>query len=1003
MNTDNDNTSFDSNENAFDLIKQNRLKNKNKVILAHLNINSIRNKFTCLKELVSDNIDVLVIQETKLDETFPERAFMIPGYKKPFRKDRNSHGGGIMVFIRDDIPSREVPQIQGFSDLEGIFVEINLRKSKWLLFATYKPPSFSKNNYFSLVNKALDAYGSKFENIILMGDLNTTNDDENLVEFLEDRELSNLVHFPTCFMSETNPSTIDLIITNKPKSFQNTIGVSTGISDFHKMVLTSMKTTFPKAVPKEIVYRDTKNFDKKAFKRDLKENLKKADSTNYALFEEIFENVLDKHAPKKKKLQRANHKPYVTKAMRKAIMKRSELATKYRTRPTEENKKAFKKQRNFCNRLYKKERQKYYENLDLRKINDNKKFWNTVKPLMSNKGPNSQKISLKEGDKLVTDDIEIANVLNKHFVSSVRCLAEKGGCSAHVLDINDEKDTLDNIFTRFKLHPSIIAIKEKSFKEIFDFTLLTTDEVLSEINKLDHTKSTTGISISLLKDNSDICAPILTNIFNSCIKNGVFPDQLKLADITPIFKSVDSMAKKNYRPVSILNSVSKLFEKLIQKQLNPFFDDKLSEYLCGYRKGNSTQYALLNLIESWKKYRDNHGYSAAVLMDLSKAFDTINHDLLLAKLHAYGVSKNALKLMMSYLRNRYQRTKVNGEYSSWEELLTGVPQGSVLGPLLFNIYLNDLLYAVENAEICNFADDTTPHSSGYDLKEVMIDVEHDCSLLVEWFRDNYLTLNADKCHLLVSGYKCEAMYASVGDALLWEENSVKLLGLIIDSELTFNNYVQMICKKASQKLTAIVRLANIISEKKRKVLLKTFFESQFSYCPLLWMFCSRKLNNKINRLHERALRIAYADYVSSFEELLAKDDSVTIHQRNLKVLAVEMYKISQGISPKFMNDLVEEFDTKYHTRSRYGVELDEGGNVKCLNKKLYYRPQKSNTSSFGLESFRWLGPKIWELIPDDLKNTKNLATFKSALKKLNIDNCPCKLCKNYIQGVGYIS
>ena len=1003
MNTDNDNTSFDSNENAFDLIKQNRLKNKNKVILAHLNINSIRNKFTCLKELVSDNIDVLVIQETKLDETFPERAFMIPGYKKPYRKDRNSHGGGIMVFIRDDIPSREVPQIQGFSDLEGMFVEINLRKSKWLLFATYKPPSFSKNNYFSLVNKALDAYGSKFENIILMGDLNTTNDDENLVEFLEDRELSNLVHFPTCFMSETNPSTIDLIITNKPKSFQNTIGVSTGISDFHKMVLTSMKTTFPKAVPKEIVYRDMKNFDKKAFKRDLKENLKKADSTNYALFEEIFENVLDKHAPKKKKLQRANHKPYVTKAMRKAIMKRSELATKYRTRPTEENKKAFKKQRNFCNRLYKKERQKYYENLDLRKINDNKKFWNTVKPLMSNKGPNSQKISLKEGDKLVTDDIEIANVLNKHFVSSVRCLAEKGGCSAHVLDINDEKDTLDNIFTRFKLHPSIIAIKEKSFKEIFDLTLLTTDEFLSEINKLDHTKSTTGISISLLKDNSDICAPILTNIFNSCINNGVFPDQLKLADITPIFKSVDSMAKKNYRPVSILNSVSKLFEKLIQKQLNPFFDDKLSEYLCGYRKGNSTQYALLNLIESWKKYRDNHGYSAAVLMDLSKAFDTINHDLLLAKLHAYGVSKNALKLMMSYLRNRYQRTKVNGEYSSWEELLTGVPQGSVLGPLLFNIYLNDLLYAVENAEICNFADDTTPHSSGYDLKEVMIDVEHDCSLLVEWFRDNYLTLNADKCHLLVSGYKCEAMYASVGDALLWEENSVKLLGLIIDSELTFNNYVQMICKKASQKLTAIVRLANIISEKKRKVLLKTFFESQFSYCPLLWMFCSRKLNSKINRLHERALRIAYADYVSSFEELLAKDDSVTIHQRNLKVLAVEMYKISQGISPKFMNDLVEEFDTKYHTRSRYGVELDEGGNVKCLNKKLYYRPQKSNTSSFGLESFRWLGPKIWELIPDDLKNTKNLATFKSALKKLNIDNCPCKLCKNYIQGVGYIS
>ena len=169
------------------------------------------------------------------------------------------------------------------------------------------------------------------------------------------------------------------------------------------------------------------------------------------------------------------------------------------------------------------------------------------------------------------------------------------------------------------------------------------------------------------------------------------------------------------------------------------------------------------------------------------------------------------------------------------------------------------------------------------------------------------------------------------------------------------------------------------------------------------MFCSRKLNNKINRLHERALRIAYADYVSSFEELLIKDGSVTIHQRNLKVLATEMYKIAHGISPKFMHDLVEEIDTKYHTRSSYGVELDEDGNVKSLNKKLNYRPQKSNTSSFGLESFRWLGPKIWELIPDNVKQAKSLSAFKNTLKKLNIDNCPCKLCKDYIHGVGYIN
>ena len=283
-----------------------------------------------------------------------------------------------------------------------------------------------------------------------------------------------------------------------------------------------MKTTFPKVAPKTMIYRDMKKLDKSAFKCDLRNRLKEADLSKFEPFEEIFENVLDKHAPKKTKIIRANNKPYVTKAMRKAIMKRSELATKFRNRPTDDNKKAFKKQKNFCNRLYKKERRKYYEKLDLRKITNNRNFWDTIKPFLSNKTSTSQQISLKEGDKIVTDETEVSNVLNKHFINSVRCLAEKGGCSAQVLEINEKKDPLENILTRFQHHPSITAIKQKGFTEAFDFTLFATDDVLSEINKLDPTKSTTGVSIRLLKENSAICAPILTSIFNSCIKEGIF-------------------------------------------------------------------------------------------------------------------------------------------------------------------------------------------------------------------------------------------------------------------------------------------------------------------------------------------------------------------------------------------------------------------------------------------------------------------------------------------------
>ena len=409
----------------------------------------------------------------------------------------------------------------------------------------------------------------------------------------------------------------------------------------------------------------------------------------------------------------------------------------------------------------------------------------------------------------------------------------------------------------------------------------------------------------------------------------------------------------------------------------------------------------MNLIESWKKFRDKKGYAAAVLMDLSKAFDTINHELLVAKLHAYGVTGPSLRLLMSYLSNRHQRTKVNDMYSTWEELLTGVPQGSVLGPLLFNIYLNDIFYFVEYTEVCNFADDTTPHSSGYNVNEVLTDVEHDSSILLEWFRDNFMTLNADKCHLLFSGHKHEHMFASLSDETIWEENAVKLLGILIDSNLTFNDHLKIICKKASQKLTAISRFCHILSENKRIILLKTFFESQFNYCPLIWMFCNKTINRKIDRLHERALRLAYKDYVSNFHELLEKDKSVTIHKRNLRALVIEMYKIDHKISPSFIRELVVKEDSPYNTRATTNVVLDANNRAE-ISKKSSYKVPKINTVSFGKESFRWLGPKLWNSLPEETKHAKSLEVFRQKVKSMTFDQCPCNLCREYVHGVGYI-
>ena len=204
----------------------------------------------------------------------------------------------------------------------------------------------------------------------------------------------------------------------------------------------------------------------------------------------------------------------------------------------------------------------------------------------------------------------------------------------------------------------------------------------------------------------------------------------------------------------------------MQDQIVGYMDTYLSPYLCGYRAGYSAQHALIALLEKWKITLDKKGYAGAVLMDLSKAFDCINHELLIAKLDAYGFSKEANKLVYSYLKNRWQRTRIDTSFSSWSELFKGVPQGSVLGAILFNIFLNDICFFITN--ICNFADDNTLHSCDASVHTVLNDLEHDSLLAIEWFETYFMKLNPDKCHLLIAGYKHEWCWVNIGGGNLGE-------------------------------------------------------------------------------------------------------------------------------------------------------------------------------------------------------------------------------------------
>ena len=343
---------------------------------------------------------------------------------------------------------------------------------------------------------------------------------------------------------------------------------------------------------------------------------------------------------------------------------------------------------------------------------------------------------LSENGELILKNKEIANIFNDHFGSIVENLG-LDHWDDHSLSPTKSSDRIENIIKRYKNHPSIRNIKA-NFNSvcIFSFQPVCVDDVKTVIQDLKNNKSVGGeIPIQILKE-SEFTFETLTNCINKSIETGYFPDSLKEANITPIFKKDGPLDKSNYSPVSILPLILKVFERLIYNQLSEYTESFLNHILCGFRKAHSTQHALFKLLQSWQKELDNGGFVGTILMDLSKAYDCIPHELLIAKLKCYGIDNGSLRLLLDYLTNRKQRTKIGSSFSSWCDINTGVPQGSILGPILFNIFINDLFFFITKSEVCNFADDNTLYSCNKNLEHVFSDLKYDPRNVLDWFKIN---------------------------------------------------------------------------------------------------------------------------------------------------------------------------------------------------------------------------------------------------------------------------
>ena len=386
---------------------------------------------------------------------------------------------------------------------------------------------------------------------------------------------------------------------------------------------------------------------------------------------------------------------------------------------------------------------------------------------------------------------------------------------------------------------------------------ISLDEVFHQLKGLNPAKSTKSDSppIKYIKLAASVIASPLTNLFNRCIETGTYPDAFKTAEVIAVYKSGDKFTCSNFRPISLISPFSKIFEKCIYKQLYHYFTsrDILYKHQHGFRKNHSTELAVSLMCDSIIGNLENNNTTCAIFLDLAKAFDTVNHQILLSKLYAYGIRGIPFKLMQSYLSNRKQCTVINKVKSSSH----GVPQGSTLGPLLFLIYINDLP-KVSNLKVRLFADDAIFTLRDKDEKNLQHIMNDQLTKIDDWMKINQLTINYKKTNFMIFTRKkkiSSPLSIRIGQNIINHKTKVKYLGVVIDEKMSWKNHVNYLCSKLAKGCWAISKLRNYVDHHTSRILYYSLIYPHLQYCISSWGRATKNVLKPLSIIQKRVLRL----------------------------------------------------------------------------------------------------------------------------------------------------